>query len=78
MSLANDLAKSKYRPRHRNAKGLAAAGILFRDNPPLRLPHHRLAGLMPTPDNGALLVEHACAPRRAGKLPCWIKIWGIL
>lgn len=38
MSLANDLAKSKYRPHHRNAKGLAAAGILVGDDPSLWLP----------------------------------------
>lgn len=49
MSLANDLAKSKYRPHHRNAKGLAAAGILVRGNSPLWLTRHSFTTLTVTP-----------------------------
>lgn len=44
MSLANDLAKSKYRPHHRNAKGFAAAGISVRDDCPPWLSHRSLTG----------------------------------
>lgn len=62
MSLANDPSRSKYRPHHRNAKGLAAAGISVRDNPALWLPRRPTA-------------THADG---AAKPPCWIKMWGLV
>lgn len=78
MSLANNLVKSKYRPHHRNAKDLAAVGILTRDGSSLWVPCHSLTSPMATGAVGALLMEHVCAPWRAAKPPHWIKISGLL
>lgn len=70
--LANDLAKNKYRPRHRNAKGWDAAGIWSGTT--------LLCGC-PTkvsPVCRAVPMGFMCTPWKAAKAPCWVKIWGLL
>lgn len=78
MSLANDLAKSKYRPYHRNAEGFAAAGVSIRDDSHPWLSHHSPVDRTAACADGTPLMEHKCAAQRAAKPPCGFKACSLM
>lgn len=70
--LANDLAKSEYRPHHRMQRTEMLLASVQEQPSSVAAPPRSCQ------PNRTLPVGFMCASWKAAKPPCWVKIWGLL